>query len=219
MNPTIAGALIASVATVVSFVLGALTSILATRVATNRAQRERAQVTYSEVVAGMTRAQVAVEDYHARRTSVRARRLMAAEVTFNVGAAILTSDSGKRIGNAIPALAAGFQRVNDWDRDESDRVATLLDRSLGQFHPAMFLLALMDRDLIVPTKAIGEALRAYSEATGEGVRRTKSEELTASVNDLGGALRVVIEARWSHVLPRRRKPSPTADNRPSKPVQ
>lgn len=206
MNPSIAGALIASVATVVSFALGALTSALATRVSTNRARRERAQVTYSEVVAGVSRFQVAVEDFRARRDSRRARVNVVSEIAFDLVVAVFKSP--KRPQDWIGPMGAGYKRVNAWDRDEGDRVATHLDRALVQAHPAIFLLALMDPDLVEPTKVLGKAIQAYADATTERARRTKSAELTKALNDLGFVLGAVIKARWSHVLPRRRKPLP-----------
>jgi hypothetical protein len=41
-------------------------------------------------------------------------------------------------------------------------VATHLDRALVQAHPAIFLLALMDPDLVEPTRELGKAIQAYA---------------------------------------------------------
>jgi hypothetical protein len=203
MNPTIAGSLIASGATVVSFTLGALTTAAASRIATNRALRERAHVVYSQVVAGITRMQVTVDDFNRRRTSRRAKSLVASEAVFDLVAAIGTGSNKMQKG--VRSLAETYKRVNAWDRDESDRVTTRLDAVSLELHPAIFLLSLMDKDLAKPTQALGDALNAYTNADTEAIRQTKSEQLTAALFELGRTVGAVGEARWSHVLPRPRK--------------
>ncbi len=172
------------------------------------------QAWVDEVIAGVSRFQVTVADFHAHRTSRRARYTAAAEVAFDVVVAMFASP--KRPQDWVAPTAAGYQRVNVWDRDEGDRLATHLDRALGQLGPAIFLLSFMDTDLVAPTQALSVAVQAYADASTERARRTKSEELTNSLNDLGFVLGAIIAARWTYVLPRRRKPLPTVDSRPSK---
>jgi hypothetical protein len=147
---------------------------------------------------------VTVDDYHTRRTSRRAQSTAFSEVTFDVVAAVLAGPN--RLQAGLRSLAEGYRQVNAWDREESDRVATHLDRALSQLGPAIFLLSFMDTNLIAPTQALNVALQGYAEAATHPARRNKSKELlTASLNEVGRVLGAVIEARWSHVLPRRRK--------------
>jgi hypothetical protein len=204
MNPTIAGALIASGATLVSFALGALTTSLANRVTANRALRERAEATYAQVVAGVTRFQLTVEDFHRRRTSCQAKGRALSEVVFDVVVAIF--DAPAKPQSWLHALAVGYRGVNTWDRDESDRLEARLDSVFLQAQPALFQLEQMDPStLAAPGQALREAWAALGEAITEEDRTAKSADLSAAVFSLGGAVGRVIRARWSHVLPRRRK--------------